>query len=233
MSARMPGGFGRALASILALLLTVVGVPVVLIAISTARFGSGLPLAGVQAPWSWSFGDVESGLREPFDDQTVIELVLRLALVIGWIGVALLLATVAGEFIHQVRHRGIPTPHVRGLGWAQGTARWIVAGLIVLPTFTQGTVRLSALEPTDLTLATEASHVFDLGAVQTISPARGLPGDVESVPSGARRSGQAAADGTGPSLELIDASEDNIERFKPVVEMMRSQRDAKRSKQKI
>ena len=34
--------------------------------------------------------------------------------------------------VHMIRHRGLPTPSVRGLGWAQRIARFIAVGLIVL-----------------------------------------------------------------------------------------------------
>ena len=154
----------RAAASLTALLVVLAGVPMALAAVAGARFGSPHPFAGATPPWSWSFGDVESGLSEPLSNETVIDVVLRLALLVGWLGVAVLAATVLTEVAHQIRHRGMPTPHVRGVGWAQAAARWIVAGLIVVPSFVQSPLRLSALDPTEPAL-TAPSHVVEVGSV--------------------------------------------------------------------
>ena len=104
--------------------------PVGLIAVSRARFGSADPLAGVDLGW---FGDdAASSLTRPIADDTVIDALIRLSLCVAWIAIAVIVVTTALEVVHMIRHRGLPTPSVRGLGWAQRIARFIAVGLIVL-----------------------------------------------------------------------------------------------------
>ncbi len=97
---------------------------------SRARFGSADPLAGVDLGW---FGDdAASSLTRPIADDTVIDALIRLSLCAAWIAIAVIVVTTALEVVHMIRHRGLPTPSVRGLGWAQRIARFIAVGLIVL-----------------------------------------------------------------------------------------------------
>ncbi len=121
---------GRALASIVALVALFVVLPVGLVAVSRARFGSADPLAGVDLGW---FGDdAASSLTRPIADDSVIDALIRLSLCAAWIAIAVIVVTTALEVVHMIRHRGLPTPSVRGLGWAQRIARFITVGLIVL-----------------------------------------------------------------------------------------------------
>ena len=121
---------GRVLASIAALVALVVVIPLGLIAVSRARFGSANPLAGVDLGW---FGDdAASSLTRPIADDTVIDGLIRLSLCAAWAAIAVIVVTTVLEMVHLVRHRGLPTPSVRGLGWAQRIARFIALGLIVL-----------------------------------------------------------------------------------------------------
>ncbi len=126
---RGPVDVGRVLASIAALVGLVVALPVGLIAVSRARFGSANPLAGVDLGW---FGDATSTLARPIADDTVIDGLIRLSLCVAWIAIFVIVATTVLEVAHMIRHRGLPTPSVRGLGWAQRIARFIAVGLIVL-----------------------------------------------------------------------------------------------------
>ena len=121
---------GRVLASIVALVAVVVALPLGLIAVSRARFGSANPLAGVDLGW---FGDdAASSLTRPIADDTVIDGLIRLSLCVAWLAIAVIVVTTVLEVVHMIRHRGLPTPSVRGLGWAQRIARFIAVGLIVL-----------------------------------------------------------------------------------------------------
>ena len=121
---------GRVLASIVALVAVVVVLPLGLIAVSRARFGSANPLAGVDLGW---FGDdAASSLTRPIADDTVIDGLIRLSLCVAWLAIAVIVVSTVLEVVHMIRHRGLPTPSVRGLGWAQRIARFIAVGLIVL-----------------------------------------------------------------------------------------------------
>ena len=50
----------------------------------------------------------------------------------AWLAIAVIVVTTVLEVVHMIRHRGLPTPSVRGLGWAERIARFIAVGLIVL-----------------------------------------------------------------------------------------------------
>ncbi len=119
----------RVLASIAALVALFVALGG-LIAVSRARFGSANPLAGVDLGW---FGDdAASSLTRPIADDTVIDGLIRLSLCVAWVAIAVIVVTTVLELVHMIRHRGLPTPSVRGLGWAQRIARFIAVGLIIL-----------------------------------------------------------------------------------------------------
>ncbi|HYN33746.1 MAG TPA: LysM peptidoglycan-binding domain-containing protein, partial [Ilumatobacteraceae bacterium] len=126
---REPIDVARVLSSIVALVALVVALGG-LIAVSRARFGSANPLAGVDLGW---FGDdATSTLTQPIADNTVIDGLIRLSLCVAWVAIAVIVVTTVLEVVHMIRHRGLPTPSVRGLGWAQRIARFIAVGLIVL-----------------------------------------------------------------------------------------------------
>ena len=118
---------GRALTSVVTVAVIVVGVPVVLTAVSRARFGSMNPFAGASS----GLGN-PSTFRDPIADETVVDLLIRLSLVAAWIAASVIVVTTAIEFVHMIRHRGLAMPAVRGIGWAQPIARFIAAGLITL-----------------------------------------------------------------------------------------------------
>jgi nucleoid-associated protein YgaU len=121
--------------SLLALAALVVLVPALLLAASRARFGSSNPLSGVSPPWRWTADDVRDAVSEPLRDDAVVDLIVRGALTVVWVAVAVVTITTIIEVVHMARHRGMPTPRVRGVGWAQSIARFIAIGLVaVLPT---------------------------------------------------------------------------------------------------
>ncbi len=126
---------GKFAASIGALTVLLGVVPIALISVSRSRFGSSNPLADIPAPWRWSAADLRDAATEPLRDDAVINLIIRGAISITWLAVIVIAITTAFEVVHMARHRGLPTPRVRGVGWAQSIARFIAAGLVaVLPT---------------------------------------------------------------------------------------------------
>ncbi|MFT6293600.1 MAG: hypothetical protein ACJAR2_004231, partial [Ilumatobacter sp.] len=107
-----------------------VAAPACLVAISRFRFGAASPLAGIAPPWKWSGSDISTTVSEPLRDDAVINLVIRASLTVIWVALMVMALSVVSELVHMVRHRGIPAPRVRGLGWAQGISRFIAVGLI-------------------------------------------------------------------------------------------------------
>ena len=146
MSERDPHRWSRFAASVAALLAMVVVVPIGLIAVSRSRFGSANPLAGADPPWEWGSNDVGDALSGPLADDTVIDGIIRLSLCVVWVALAVIIVTTIVEVVHAVRHHGLSLPDVRGVGWAQPTARFIAVGLVaVLPMMTSATSLASTL----------------------------------------------------------------------------------------
>ena len=81
---------------------------------------------------SWDSGAIGDALRSPLRDDTVVDLLLRACLCTVWIAVAVIVVNTIVEVVHQFRHRGMPMPSMRGLGWSQGIARFIAVGLLVV-----------------------------------------------------------------------------------------------------
>jgi nucleoid-associated protein YgaU/two-component SAPR family response regulator len=111
--------------------------PTVLVAVTLQRFGHVSPLHGVNAPWRWSVDDVRSWSRrltEGLDSSAaLVDLFFRLALIIGWICVAVVVYTVIDEMVFQLRH-GMPSARHRRLGGLGPLGRRIASLMIaVLP----------------------------------------------------------------------------------------------------
>ena len=132
MTRRQRIDIGRFAASVVALVVMVVLVPIGLARVASARFGSANPLAGVRAPWTWSASEVGDTLTHPLDDNSVVDALIRLSLCVIWIAVIVIAITTVVEIVHMVRHGGLAMPSVRGVGWAQGIARYIAVGLLVV-----------------------------------------------------------------------------------------------------
>ncbi len=126
---------GRVLASFAALVALVVVVPVGLIAVSSARFGSANPLSGIRNIG----GDAGETLTRPLADDTVIDGLVRLALCAAWVALGVIVITTVVEVAHMARHRGLPMPSVRGLSAVQHLARFIAVGLVMLIPMTTAT----------------------------------------------------------------------------------------------
>ena len=129
---RQPRRIGRGLASIAAIAALFVGVPFALVAATRSRFASSNPLDSIEPPWQWNLSRIGDTLSGPLRDDAVVDLVIRTSLVVIWIALAIIAVTIVTEVVHMVRHRGLPAPSVRGLGWSQHLARWIAVGLIAL-----------------------------------------------------------------------------------------------------
>ena len=127
-----PRDIGRFIASVVALGILVVGVPVGLILAAQSRFNSGNPLSGTTAPWRWSVSDVGNALSNPLADDNVIDLIIRLSICVIWLAAVVILVSTAIEMAHMIRHRGLAMPSVRGFGWAQQAGRFIAIGLLIV-----------------------------------------------------------------------------------------------------
>ena len=133
--------FARSL-GLLALL--VVGLPWALVLAARERFGGAAPFHGVPSPADWSLDRVRTALTERLTEQTIADIVIRLALVVAWVGVFVIVVTVVAEVVHMVRHDGLAMPDIRGFGVTQRTARVIASGLlVVVPLFTSPSIAIA------------------------------------------------------------------------------------------
>jgi hypothetical protein len=121
-SKRFRDRFGARVLAAVASVVVIAGVPGLLGAAAARRFHHVSPLHGMNAPWRWSFEDLRSWgrrLTEGLDSSAaLVDLFLRVALVIGWLCVAVVLYTVIDEMVFQLRH-GMPSArhrHLAGLG---------------------------------------------------------------------------------------------------------------------
>jgi hypothetical protein len=174
VSERDPHRWTRFAASVGALFVIGIAVPIGLVAASRSRFGSANPLAGADPPWTWGSGAVGDALSRPIADDTVIDGLVRLSLCIVWVAVSVIVVTTIVEVVHALRHHGLAFPDVRGVGWAQSIARFIAVGLIaVLPMLTPATSLAATLGARSV-----ATSPFDASSAAT-PPA----GWAEAVPN--------------------------------------------------
>ena len=215
MSERDPHRWSRFAASVAALIAVVVVVPIGLIAVSRSRFGSANPLAGADPPWEWGSNDVGDALAGPLADDTVIDGIIRSSLCVVWVALAVIIVTTIVEVVHAVRHHGLSLPDVRGVGWAQPTARFIAVGLVaVLPVMTSATSLASTLgaraAPTvsfrePAVAATPTYDVAETRAAPTQSRSEGPMHVVVSGESIYSIAVDLAAGDSGRVLEIADA----------------------------
>lgn len=136
---------GRFAGAVLALITLLIAVPVVLVTMTRQRFESANPLHQIPWPWQWSFGEIVEALQSPLTNDVVINLLVRTSFMVVWAGLVIIVITTVVETVHLVRHRGLTLPRIRGLGWAQPTARFIASGLVaLLPLMTPSTALVSA-----------------------------------------------------------------------------------------
>jgi nucleoid-associated protein YgaU len=127
----------RAVAVLMACLAVVIGLPALLLAVAVQRFGHPSPVYGMKAPWHWSSGDLHSWgrrLTKGLDSSSeLVDLFVRVALIIGWVCVAILIFTVIDELVFQLRH-GMPSGRHRRTGGLGAIGRSLASALVaVLP----------------------------------------------------------------------------------------------------
>ena len=171
--------FTRFVTAVASMAAVLVGLPTVLVAVALQRFAHASPLHGVNAPWRWTVNDVRSWgrrLTEGLDSSSaLVDLFFRLALIIGWICVAVVICTVVDEMVFQLRH-GMPSARHRRLGGLGPLGRRIATLLIaVLPLAVSATPTLAghrdvrpaaaALQDRPADLASPATTVLALPAI--------------------------------------------------------------------
>ena len=172
--------FGAAVASLAAVL---VGLPAVLVAVSLQRFDHASPLHGVNAPWRWTVDGLRSWghrLTEGLDSSAaLVDLFFRLALIIGWICVGLVIYTVVDEVVFQLRH-GMPSAQHRRLAGLGPLGRRIATLLIaVLPLAVSATPTLAGHRDVRPAAGTLQHRPTDLpGPATTTLALPGAPGAV-------------------------------------------------------
>ena len=146
----------------------VIGLPAFLAVVANARFGHASPLHGLNAPWRWSTEDVRSWARrltQGLDSSAaLIDLFFRVALVIGWVCVAILIYTVVDELAFQLR-RGMPSARPRHFGGLGMLGRKVATALIaVLPLAISVTPTLAGAGPRRAAVGVVHGRVADLDA---------------------------------------------------------------------
>ena len=129
------------------LIAVMIGLPTLLVVAALQRFDDVSPLHGVNAPWRWTVDDLRSWgrrLTEGLDSSAaLVELFFRVALIIGWICVAVVVYTVLDEIVFQLRH-GMPSARQRRLGGLGPLGRRLATLLIaVLPLAVNATPALA------------------------------------------------------------------------------------------
>ena len=130
----------RFLGTLSAVLAVLLGLPALLAVAAVQRFDHVSPLHGVQAPWRWSIEEMRSWgrrLSQGLDSSAaLVDIFFRVALVVGWICVVVLIYTLVDEVVFQLRH-GMPSSRHRrlaGLGSLGSLGRRLATILIaVLP----------------------------------------------------------------------------------------------------
>ena len=146
----------------------VVGLPAFLAVVATARFGHASPLHGLNAPWRWSTADLRSWARRLThgldSSAALVDLFFRIALVIGWVCVAILIYTIVDELAFQLR-RGMPSAHPRHFGGLGLLGRKVATALVaVLPLAISVTPTLAGAGPPRAAVGVVHHRVVDLEA---------------------------------------------------------------------
>jgi nucleoid-associated protein YgaU len=128
----LPNRISRGLASIASIVVVFVGVPIILVIAARSRFDAASPLTGIDPPWRWDLDRFGDAVSRPLREDAIVNLLIRSSLTVIWLALAVIAATIVAEMVHMARHHGLPTPHVRGVGWAQRIGRWVAVGLIAL-----------------------------------------------------------------------------------------------------
>ena len=146
----------------------VAGLPAFLAVVATARFGHASPLHGLNAPWRWSTDDVRSWARRLThgldSSAALVDLFFRVALVVGWVCVAILIYSVVDELAFQLR-RGMPSARPRHFGGLGLLGRKVATALVaVLPLAISVTPTLAGAGPARAAVSVVHRRVADLDA---------------------------------------------------------------------
>ncbi|MEO1058657.1 MAG: LysM peptidoglycan-binding domain-containing protein, partial [Actinomycetota bacterium] len=153
-----PLPIGRFLLSVAALLGVGVVIPLAALGAAQRRFGSWNPLAGVQAPWGWNVG---AAVREPLDDGTVVDVLIRVSIIAALAASAVVVITTVVELVYLVRDGGLRRPGTPGLRWATAAGRYIAIGLLVVVPLASPRVAVAGAAPS-------VSHVIpDVASLRT------------------------------------------------------------------
>ena len=146
----------------------VVGLPAFLVVVARARFDHASPLHGLNAPWRWSVVDLRSWARRLThgldSSAALVDLFFRVALVVGWVCVAILIYTVVDELVFQLR-RGMPSARPRHFGGIGLLGRKVATALVaVLPLAISVTPALAGVGPARAAIGVIHHRVADLDA---------------------------------------------------------------------
>jgi len=195
----VPHRLSRGIASLAAIVLFFVAVPVGLVAAARSRFGTANPLAATDPPWRWDVDQLGDAVSQPLRDDAVANLLIRSSLAITWLALAMIAVTIVTEVVHMVRHQGLAAPHVRGVGWAQRIGRWVAVGLI-------------ALLPIN-SFASGANAVGDAGPAATAQRLGIVTGEAATVPLGGTGPVSFGSDGFGVLASTHPTAPDGSERL--------------------
>ncbi len=108
--------------------------PVALTVVSRLRFDDGNPLFGlVRSSRTASFISRVTGGSEPIRmDESLIDVLVAVGLMVGWVGIGIVVASVILEVLARLRHGGADGPARRGPPWSQRLVGYLATGLIAL-----------------------------------------------------------------------------------------------------
>ncbi len=161
----------RAALAVGALLTIVVAVPALLVRLANALLEGATPFSGMTAPWRWTAGQVGDALTSAIDQDTILTTLARVGLVAAWLAVVVLVINVAVEVWHQ-RSTGEPMTRVAGLGWSQGLAAKIAAGLLALSTSIPNHLAAAATLPARAPAAVLVASAPSAPTIEPSAPAR-------------------------------------------------------------
>ena len=195
-----PHRISRGFASLAAIVVVFVAVPVGLVAAARSRFGAANPLAEIDPPWRWArptgrcrrAAATRRRRRQPADPiQPRHRSGSRLAVIA---------VTIVTEAVHMARHQGLPAPPVRGIGWAQRIGRWVAVGLIaLLPANSFASTANASGDPSPAATAQRfglvtGSAIADPSGNDGSGPIASFGPDEASIPATARPSAPAGSE---------------------------------------
>ncbi|MCU1502531.1 MAG: hypothetical protein JWM12_1885 [Ilumatobacteraceae bacterium] len=166
----------RALPPVVGLAMALVVVPALLIVVCRQRFGHASPLHGMDAPWRWTLDAARSWGRritgELDTSRELVDLFLRVAFVLAWSCLVVLVVTIVSESAFQLRH-GMPSSGHRSVVGLARLGRVVATGLVGLLPLASGAPALAG-GPTHARTTATAPFVRH-GADRTRAEPAGTP----------------------------------------------------------